>query len=103
MNLYESISNNVKLKEGNNQELFKNSLKELEEEFCYDGDTPYDSTPNSRYQNFIEELKELCKDFDQIFDNLTHTLVQKVDDYVKQQLSVSEIVDTMINECNNEQ
>lgn len=80
-------------------ELFIDTMDEITEEYLTDGDIEYDSTSQCAYEKFICDLKEELQTWDKIFDNLTHTLVKKVEKWVEDKKSAKEIIDMLKSEC----
>ena len=62
-------------------------------------DIEYDSTSQCAYEKFICDLKEELQTWDKIFDNLTHTLVKKVEKWIEDKKSAKEIIDILKSEC----
>ena len=70
-------------------------------EDCANNDDPeFDCEQgSSRFNLFIDDLKELVSEFDRMFDNLTHTLVDKVDSMVEDGYSYKQIITNLIHEA----
>ena len=80
---------------------FVDALNDLYAEDCANNDDPeFDCEQgSSRFNLFIDDLKELVSEFDRMFDNLTHTLVDKVDSMVEDGYSYKQIITNLIHEA----
>ena len=83
---------------------FTKDLKELyAEDVAETGDKSYDCDSNSEnYDIHINSLKDIAKQYDKEFDNLSHTIVSKIDNMVSKDFTYKQIIDALINEANNE-
>lgn len=54
------------------------------------------------YDGCIDELMDIAQFYDRKFDNLTHTIVGKIQDCVKEKMSIFEIVDYLVSDCKSE-
>lgn len=54
------------------------------------------------YEGCVDELIDIAQFYDGEFDNLTHTIVGKIQDCVKEKMSIFEIVDYLISDCKSE-
>ena len=54
------------------------------------------------YAVCVDELIDIAQFYDREFDNLTHTIVGKIQDCVKEKMSIFEIVDYLISDCKSE-
>lgn len=54
------------------------------------------------YEGCVDELIDIAQFYDREFDNLTHTIVGKIQDCVEEKMSIFEIVDYLISDCKSE-